>query len=93
MTETTVATPESEADDAVFVDDDAVLPAGGTSGSSASAASTGQAAPAAPVAQDPAPTPTGRIGEILLASGALDQTQLDAALEGQKSTGDRLGTV
>ena len=87
MTEATVATPEPEADEPIFVEDvvsaaaasDAPVPAGDQ--------------PAPQVQQDPAPTPTGRIGEILVADGAIDEAQLASALELQKSTGDRLGTV
>jgi type IV pilus assembly protein PilB len=93
VTESTVATPESEAVEPVLVDDEQSGPGGASSVSAGSGDSASQAAAAAPIAQDPAPTPNGRIGEILVAAGAIDQAQLDEALEGQKSTGDRLGTV
>ncbi|HWJ63497.1 MAG TPA: GspE/PulE family protein [Acidimicrobiales bacterium] len=85
VTEATVSTPESDADEPVFVEDAPAPP----SASSAGAADE----PIGEVSQDAAPTPTGRIGEILVAAGAIDDGQLNAALELQKSSGDRLGTV
>jgi hypothetical protein len=45
------------------------------------------------MSQDGLPIPLGLLGEILLASKTIDQEQLDAALELQKESRERLGTV
>lgn len=84
MTEATVATPE--VDEPVLVDDAPAPP-------SSDAPVAAPERPAAQLDQDPAPSPTGLLGEILVADGAIDEAQLTEALERQKSTGDRLGTV
>ncbi len=39
------------------------------------------------------PTPSGLLGDILIAEGVIDEVQRDAALETQKETGYRLGQV
>lgn len=83
VTEATVATAESAEDDSVFVED-------GTEGDDPGPLTD---LPSSGVVQDPAPAPEGLIGEILIADGAIDEEQLATALEQQKTSGDRLGTV
>jgi type IV pilus assembly protein PilB len=39
------------------------------------------------------PKPPGPLGQVLIALGAIDQAELDAALETQRRTGERLGAI
>ena len=74
----------SVAVDDVWTDDDQTSSSNGASGASR--------APAAPVAPG-LPVAQGLLGEILVGNRTIDQDQLDAALELQKESRERLGTV